>query len=223
VTTQIQTVAAPPGQPAAPPPLPPAHISSLELMPQQGRLHLQLQVVAASGRPVRARVALAVLHDGAAITTASALTDGSGMLNLTPRSWLQHGCYTARLRGLSAAGYVWDKAVPVTSYCVRSLPAHVTTVSFSRRGGRLRAAVRAVDDAGRPVAGRVTLRLLRGDVRVASTVARTGRTGWVGLTAPPKHPAPGCYRVAVTRLTAAGYRWDGSSPGTRYCLRGRTA
>jgi hypothetical protein len=218
VTTQIETIAAPP-QPTPPPPPPAAHVASLRLTPQQGRIHLALQVVGAGGEPLQARVALAVLHGRATIATASALTDPTGAFALTARPRLQLGCYRVRLSALSAAGHVWDEAVPATSYCVRTLPAHVITVAYGRKNGRLRVGVRATDDAGRALRAKIEFAVARGGSKVASTAGRTGASGWLALTARAKPPLPGCYRVIVNRLSAPGYRWDGISPARRYCIR----
>jgi len=221
LTTQVETIVAPTPAPApAPPPPPPAaHVASLTLTPQQGRIHVGLQVVGAAGEPLQARVVLTVLHDGATIATASGPTDPTGTLGVTARPRLALGCYTARITALSAQGHLWDTSVPPAGYCVRALPAHVTTVAFGRKQGRLRVAVRATDDNGRALRARVQFALVRGSSKVASTVGQADSAGWLALVARAKPPLPGCYRVVVTRVVAPHSRWDGISPLRRYCIR----
>jgi hypothetical protein len=220
VVTQIESIIAP-AQPtttlATPPPPPPARVASLQFTPQQGHLHIELQIVDDSGQPLQGRVTLALLHDAAAVASTSGHTNPAGQLGLTAQQGLALGCYSARVEALAVPGYLWDNVVPAHTYCVRTLPAHVATVSFGRRNGRLHVGVRVTNDLGRPLQARVAFTVVRGASVFAATVGRTGSSGWLALTARSKL-APGCYRATVTSLSAPSYTWDRLSPVQRFCL-----
>ena len=217
--TQVETIVAPnlPAIVAAPPPPPSARIAAIELLPQAGRLHVGLQIVGDAGQPLQGRVTLALFADATSVASTSGQTDSAGRLGLTARSRLALGCYSARVEALAVPGYRWDGVVPASSYCVRVLPAHVATVAFGRRNGRLHVGVRATDDSGRALEARVAFSVARNGSAFAATVGHTDSAGWLALTARPKL-APGCYRARVSGLSAAGYAWDGVSPTRRYCV-----
>jgi hypothetical protein len=218
IATQVETIVAPnlPTTVAAAPP-PSARIAAIELLPQQGRLHVGLQIVGDAGQPLQGRVTLALLADATTVASTSGQTDSAGRLGLTARSRLVLGCYSARVEALAVPGYRWDGIVPASTYCVRVLPAHVATVSFGRRNGRLHVGVRATDDSGRPLEARVAFSVVRDGSTFAATVGRTDSAGWLALTARPKL-ARGCYRATVSGLSASGYAWDRASPVQRYCV-----
>ena len=75
--------------------------------------------------------------------------------------------------------------------------------------------LRVVDSAGRPVK----------DVQVRVLVRRRGypyfsgsaTTAANGLVIYRLRSKPGCYRTTVTRVVAAGYRWDRQFPDKRFC------
>ena len=220
VVTQIESIIAP-AQPtttlATPPPPPPVRVASLTFTPQQGHLHVELQIVDDSGQPLQGRATLALLRDAATVASTSGHTNPAGQLGLTAQQGLALGCYSARVEALAVPGYLWDNAVPADTYCVRTLPAHVVMVSFGRRNGRLHVGVRVTNDLGRPLQARMAFKVLRGASVFAATAGRTGPTGWLALTARPKL-APGCYHAAVTSLSAPSYRWDRLSPVQRFCV-----
>jgi hypothetical protein len=220
-STQIETIttpAQPTTPPVAPPPLPPASITSLEFVPQQGHLHFDLKVVDNSGQPLQARVTLALVHGHATVASTSGQSDATGLLGLTARPKLELGCYSARVDALTVPGYLWDGFVPPTSYCVRTLPAHVALASFGRRNRHLHVGVRATDDSGRPLKARVAFSVVRGTSVFAATVGRADNAGWLALTASPKL-VPGCYHARVSSVSAPGYTWDGGSPAQLFCVR----
>ena len=221
VSTQTETITAP-AQPATPPPTPPpppaARITSLQFSPFQGHLHVTLQVVGNSGKPLQARVTLAVDHGDVTVASTSGYSDATGQLGLTARPKLELGCYSARVEALTVSGYLWDGSVPPTTYCVHTLPAHVAIASFGRRNGRLHVGVRATDDSGQPLNAHIAFSVLRGTSVFAATFARVDNAGWLALTANRKL-MPGCYRARVSSLTAPGHTWDGLSPTQRFCVR----
>jgi hypothetical protein len=220
-STQIETITAPtqPTTPPAapPPPPPPASITSLEFAPQQGRLHVDLKVVDDSGQPLQARVTLALVHGHATVASTSGQSDARGLLGLTARPRLELGCYSARVDSVTVRGYLWDGFVPATTYCVRTLPAHVAIASFGRRNGHLHVGVRATDDSGRPLKARIAFSGVRGASVFAATVGRSDDAGRLALTASRKL-LPGCYHARVSSLSARGYTWDGVSPARRFCV-----
>ena len=218
--TQVETITAPeqPAPVVVPPPPPAARIAAIDLTPQRGRLHVGLQIVGEAGQPLQGRVTLALLDDATTIASTSGQTNSAGRLGLTANSRLALGCYSARVEALAVPGYLWDGIAPATDYCVRTLPAHVATVSFARRHGRLHVGVRATDDSGRPLQAHVAFTVVRDGSVFAATAGRTDSTGWLSLTARPKL-ARGCYRASVRGLSASGYAWDGVSPARRYCVR----
>ena len=220
VVTQIESIIAP-AQPtttlATPPPPPPARVASLTFTPQQGHLHVELQIVDDQGQPLQGRATLTLIHDAARIASTSGHTNPAGQLGLTAQQGLVLGCFSARVEGLAVPGYLWDDAVPANSYCVRTLPAHVATVSFGRRNGRLHVGVRVTNDLGRPLQARIAFTVVRGASVFAATVGRSDSTGWLALTARPKL-TPGCYHATVTSLSAPSYTWDRLSPVQRFCV-----
>ena len=219
IATQVETIVAPnlPTTVAAAPPPPSARIAAIELLPQQGRLHVGLQIVGDAGQPLQGRVTLALVADTTTVASTSGQTDSAGRLGLTASSRLALGCYSARVEALAVPGYRWDGIVPASTYCIRVLPAHVATAAFGRRNGRLHVGVRATDDSGRPLEARVAFSVVRDGSTFAATVGRTDSAGWLALTARPKL-APGCYRASVSGLSASGYAWDRVSPVQRYCV-----
>lgn len=134
-----------------------------------------------------------------------------GIATLTAGRVLQSGTVVASASG--EAGPVAGSArVTVTPADLRIAP-----VTFRAGGKRLRVAVRAVDEARKPVSkARVAVLVKRDGKRHALVRATTGPAGKVVAVVPA---ATGCFTVEVTRATAQGFRWDGRTPRNRFCRR----
>jgi hypothetical protein len=186
VTSQTETV----GQPAAavPEPPPTAHVASAAFAPQQGRLHVTLQVTDANGQPISARVSFAVLHG-----TSTFLTT------------------------VGQSGYAWDASSPTDIFCVHTLPARVGAVSYGRKNRHLHVGVRVVDDSGHAVRAFVSFKVLRGTKSYASASGRTKSDGWFAVTS-GKKLAKGCYHTQVTAVAAHSFRWDHVTGSNHYCV-----
>jgi hypothetical protein len=104
-------------------------------------------------------------------------------------------------------------AVSVTAPRLR-----VSSITYTRSStGRLTITVKTVDPSGRGVSGvSVALRVTRGSNLLASGTWTTGTGGKLTLTTSSR--ASGCYRTAVTGLTASGYAWDGVTPSNGACF-----
>ncbi len=100
----------------------PAHLGPVVFALRHGRLHVALGVLDAAGAPVRARVALAVLHAGAPFAATTGATGSDGRLGLTAAGTLATGCYAVRVSSVSAKGFAWDGVEPGGRYCLRAVP-----------------------------------------------------------------------------------------------------
>jgi hypothetical protein len=222
LATQTETIPAPVTTTTAPPPPPPppppaAQVTSLAFTPEGDRMHLALRVVDDAGRPLPAQVRLALLVGSSTVADTSAATTADGSLGVTAEPRLERGCYSVRVESVTAPGYAWDEASPTQTYCVTSLPSHVSSVTFTRLHHLLHVELHVVDDSGRPLQARVLLAVFRGSAIFAATTGLTGADGQLGLT-PRQKPEPGCYSVHVESVDAPGYTWDKISPTTTYCV-----
>jgi hypothetical protein len=196
----------------------PMHVSSVELVVVDGRVHAEVAVADTTGRPVPARVAYSVMHGSTRFASTDGLANVDGRVGLTASTPLEVGCYALGISSIYAKGFVWDHTASGKQLCVSFLPAHVASVSFQRRHGHLHVSVSVAGETGRPIAAHVSIALLRGATLVASAQGTTDPAGRFGVTAGPKI-RPGCYVVRVKEVRAAGYRWDGVSPARAYCER----
>jgi hypothetical protein len=215
VTSQTETV----GQPAAavPEPPPTAHVASAAFAPQQGRLHVTLQVTDANGRPISARVSFAVLHGTSTFLTTVGQSGSDGRIAVTGFPRLQLGCYSARVHRVTSPGYAWDASSPTDTFCVHTLPARVGAVSYGRKNRHLHVGVRVVDDSGHAVRAFVSFKVLRGTTTYASASGRTKSDGWFAVTS-GKKLAKGCYHTQVTAVAAHSFRWDHVTGSNHYCV-----
>jgi hypothetical protein len=77
-------------------------------------------------------------------------------------------------------------------------------------------ALRATDAAGLSVSrARIAVVVRRGGRAYFSKVATTGPAGRVSVRVLVR--GGGCFTTAITRATALGFKWDGRTPGNRYC------
>ena len=101
---------------------------------------------------------------------------------------------------------------------VRVTPGRLSVESITYRKGRgvVNVAVAVRDAAGRPVSRATVYILVRRDGRLHYTARGvTGASGRARFRVPAR--AGGCFTVGVKRITAAGFVWDGRTPGNRYC------
>jgi hypothetical protein len=76
--------------------------------------------------------------------------------------------------------------------------------------------VRALDTAGRPIShARVSALVRRNGRRHAAGRATTGAGGRAVFRMPLRKG--GCLSTKITKVTAAGFAWDGRTPANRYC------
>jgi hypothetical protein len=195
----------------------PAQIAATALVVVEGRLHAEVAVADAAGRPVRARVSYSVLRGSTTFASTSGPADSEGRLGLTAGTPLQVGCYTLGISSIAAPGFAWDHTAPVKRLCVTTLPIHVASVSFGQRHRHLHVSLSVTGETGRAVVAHVSIAVLHDTTSVASTQGTTDAAGRFGLTARPK-VRPGCYAVRVKSVRAAGLRWDGVSPAKTYCV-----
>ena len=93
----------------------------------------------------------------------------------------------------------------------------IRSISFAPGRRSLRIVVTAVDGAKRPVSAASVRAVVKlGGKRHALAHGRTGSGGKTMLRAPLGR---GCFTVAITRATAAGFSWDGRTPRNRFCRR----
>jgi hypothetical protein len=131
----------------------------------------------------------------------------NGRAVFTARRLLGRGTVTALSGAISA-----NAAITVTPATLR-----VSSLVFQPGRRSLRLVVSAVDGARRPVsATSIGVLVERDGDRHFRGRARTGSGGKVGFRMPL---ARGCFTVTVTRAQAAGFRWDGRTPRTRFCRR----
>jgi hypothetical protein len=190
-------------------------VGDLALSPREGHMHVALRVSDLSGQPLAARVGLSLYVGSTLVTRTAAGSGADGLVGLTSGASLARGCYRVVVQSVNAAGYLWNGLSPSGRLCVRSLPAHVAAVSFTRRHGHLHVVVH-VSSQGRPIVAHVSFAVIHAGAIFASTSGETTSAGTLALTARGKLTA-GCYTVRVERLNAAGFSWDRLSPTTNYC------
>ncbi len=92
----------------------------------------------------------------------------------------------------------------------------VSSITYRRVGSRLRVDVKAVDARGRPVPRAAVSVLVRRNGGRHLAAAR--RTGTLGRAAFRPAARPGCFTTRITRVAAAGHRWNGKTPTNRFCI-----
>jgi hypothetical protein len=93
----------------------------------------------------------------------------------------------------------------------------IRTISFAPGRQTLRIVVTAVDGARRPVSAASLRAVVKLDGKRRALVrGRTGSGGRTMLRARLEH---GCFTVAIIRVTAQGFTWDGRTPRNRFCRR----
>ncbi len=93
----------------------------------------------------------------------------------------------------------------------------VASVSYRRIGKRLRVDVTAVDARGTPVPRAAVGVLVRRNG--GRHLVATRRAGAKGRASFRPAARPGCFATRVTRVAAAGYRWNGKTPTNRFCIQ----
>jgi len=106
----------------------------------------------------------------------------------------------------------------VAAATLRVTPGVLRIGAITYRGGKgfARVTVAALDAAGKPVSRAVVAIVARRDGRLH--YAARGTTGAAGkrvFRVPTR--AGGCFTVAVRKVSAAGFVWDGRTPRNRYC------
>jgi hypothetical protein len=97
---------------------PAATVASLALTRLHKLLHLTVRIVGTGGRPLPARVSVAILRGGSVFASTTARTTADGTLALTASGKPAKGCYSATVRSLAAPGYTWSGAAPAARLCV---------------------------------------------------------------------------------------------------------
>jgi hypothetical protein len=130
-----------------------------------------------------------------------------GAVTFTAGRLIRTGTVTATAGALAASA-----SVTVTTGRLRLASMNVAA---SRRGARV--VVDAVDGARRPVSGAALTLVARRDGRRVLTGRAVTGTGGKALFR--MRGVRGCVRLAVTRVRAVGFTWDGRSPERRFCRR----
>ena len=97
---------------------PSATVASLTLARLHKLLHVTVHIVGSGGRPLRARVSVAILRGASVFASTTAHTTADGTLALTASGKPAKGCYTATVRSLAAPGSTWSGAAPPARLCV---------------------------------------------------------------------------------------------------------
>ncbi len=101
------------------------------------------------------------------------------------------------------------------SVVVRPAALRLDSITYRRTARGVQVTVAAIDGARRPIPqAALTLVARLDDRRVARARAVTGAAGKARLLVPA---GSGCYTVAVTRVVAAGFSWNGRTPRNRFC------
>jgi len=214
LSTQTEAIPAP----APPPPAPPAaEVADLTFTPQADHMHIALSVVDDAGQPLEAHVQLALLVGSSILSETAGATAADGVLGITAAQPLERGCYSVQVQSLTVPGYVWDNVSPTQTFCVSSLPAHISSLLFTPEDDRMHIALSVADDAGKPLEAHVQLALRLGSSTLSETAGATAADGVLGITA-AQPLERGCYSVQVQSLTAPGYSWDGTAPTQTFCV-----
>jgi len=92
----------------------------------------------------------------------------------------------------------------------------IRSITYRPRAGAALVTVNAVDSGSRPVSRAVISVFVRTDGRrTFSARATTGAAGKATFRVPLRNG--GCLRTTIRGLSAAGFTWDGRTPGNRYC------
>jgi hypothetical protein len=119
------------------------------------------------------------------------------------------GTVTATVGSLTATSTL----AVVTTPTVR-----VSSVTYANLGlfGILQTTIALANGGGQPVSGAsVSILIYRNGTPYAtgsSSTASTGKVTFSSLFTPA-----GCYSTTVTKLTATGYTWDGTTPANQFC------
>ena len=129
------------------------------------------------------------------------------------------GVVTFKAGRLLGAGTVTAAAgaslVASAAVVVRPATLRVAAVTFRETARGVQVTVATVDGARRPVSqAALTLVARLDDRRIARGRTATGAAGKARLLVPRGR---GCYTVAVTRVVAAGFTWNGRTPRNRFC------
>jgi hypothetical protein len=93
----------------------------------------------------------------------------------------------------------------------------VGSVEYERRRGVLLVTLSTVDVAGQPVSAAVVSVLVkRGGKSHFGTKGKTGPSGRAVYRVPARRG--GCFSLAVRRVSASGFLWDGRTPRNRFCV-----
>jgi hypothetical protein len=90
-----------------------------------GSFHrVTVSVLDRAGRAVRdASVTAALYRNGAWYASLQGVTGGNGRVTFVRRARATRaGCYTTRVRRVTATGYVWDRGTPSNRFCKRKAP-----------------------------------------------------------------------------------------------------
>jgi hypothetical protein len=92
----------------------------------------------------------------------------------------------------------------------------IRSIIYRPRDGAALVTVNAVDSASRPVSRAVISVFVRSDGRrTFSGRGATGAAGKATFRVPVRNG--GCLRTTIRAVSAAGFTWDGRTPGNRYC------
>jgi hypothetical protein len=123
-------------------------------------------------------------------------------------------------QGAVVASAVTEIGTISASAALRVTPARLRIASIlyraRARGRSLLVSVRAVDITGKSVSRASVFLLVKRDGRpYISKRAVTGAAGRTTFGIPAGRG--GCFTATVRKVTAAGFKWDGRTPGNRFC------
>jgi hypothetical protein len=142
-------------------------------------------------------------------TTLGTLTPAAGPTTTFVATGAGSGRVTAVATG-AAGSLSASAAVTVAPVAMR-----VSSIAYRVTRAGVLVTAKVVDVTGRPVrVADVTIHVLRSG---ATYYARRATTGVKGRAVYRLRLGPGCYRTAVTRVAARGYRWNRKTPANRFC------
>src|SRR5262249_47169614 len=127
--------------------------------------------------------------------------------------------FTASTRGSGTVTATVGSLTAASTLTVQTTPTvRVSSVTYANLGlfGILQTTIALTNGSGQPVSGAsVSILIYRNGTPYAtgsSTTASTGKVLFSSLFTPA-----GCYSTTVTKVTAAGYTWDGVTPANHFC------
>jgi hypothetical protein len=144
-------------------------------------------------------------------TLGTLAPSAGGMTTFTAARVLGRGTLTA------AVGTETGTISAAAKVTVTPAGLSIAVLRLQKRNGAVFVGVLAVDAAGKSISRAHVFVVVRRDGRrYFSRLVTTGAAGRVSFRVPARRG--GCFMATVTRVSAAGFKWDGRTPHDRLCL-----